>query len=159
MTLRSAVSEVLNTPPVTVGKVVGHRFHRRPKKIGGRDPELLDSDTISTTIAASGTRHLRVVVLYQYPHTRRIQNLLAYHFAVPQFAASQNPDRIEMSLGSGSEPVLGRRISAGPGTAAPDPGLGRQRIPKSAAGAAGNPVRWMVSHRSARSGRTRRGGR
>jgi hypothetical protein len=94
-------SEVLGMPPLTVGKVAGHRFHRRPKKEGGRDPELLDPDTIGTTISASGTRHLRIVILYQYPHTRRrIQNLLAYHFAAPGFAAAQIPDNTETPLGS-----------------------------------------------------------
>lgn len=99
--LAAHTSEVLGMPPLTIGRVAGHRFHSRPKKEGGRDPELLDPDTISTTIIASGARHLRIVILYQYPHTRRrIQNLLAYHFAAPSFAAEQIPDSVEAPLGS-----------------------------------------------------------
>lgn len=91
--LLAHTSRVLDMPPVTVGRVIGHRFHRRPEKEDGRDPELLDPVTIGKTVAASGSRHLRIVVLYQYPHTRRrIQNLLAHHFATPGLAAVQIPD-------------------------------------------------------------------
>jgi RNaseH domain of pPIWI_RE/pPIWI_RE module N-terminal domain len=99
--LLAHTSEVLGMPPLTVCKATGHKFHRRPEKQGGRDPELLSPDTIGTTIAVSGTQHLRIVILYQYPHTRRrIQNLLAYHFAAPGFATAQIPDNAETRLGS-----------------------------------------------------------
>jgi hypothetical protein len=92
-------TEVLGMPPVTVSKVTGHQFHRRPQREGGRDPELLNPDTIGATIAASGTRRLRLVVLYRSSHTRRrIQNLLAHHFAVPTLASAQVLDGIETHL-------------------------------------------------------------
>jgi hypothetical protein len=94
-------SEVLGVPPLTVRKVTAHQFHRKPERDGGRDPELLDPDTIGTTIAASGARRLRIVVLYQFPHTRRrIQNLLAYHFADRAFATASISDGTETRLGS-----------------------------------------------------------
>jgi hypothetical protein len=92
-------SAVLGMPPITVSKIPGHQFHGRPKKAAGRDPELLDPNTIGVTIAASGTRHLRIVVLYQSSHTRRrIQNLLAHHFAAPGLASAQVPDDTETPL-------------------------------------------------------------
>ena len=95
-------SEVLGVSPLTVHKVAGHQFHRKPEKDGGRDPELLAPDTIATTIAASGARHLRIVILHQFPHTRRrIQNLLAYHFADLAFATASISDGTEVPLGSG----------------------------------------------------------
>ena len=102
-------STALGMPPITVSKVTGHQFHRRPKKEAGRDPELLDPDTIGVTIAASGTRHLRIVVLYQSSHTRRrIQNLLAHHFAAPSLASAQIPDDAETPLTGDAVSVIFR---------------------------------------------------
>ncbi|MCW2934249.1 MAG: hypothetical protein JWM19_5211 [Actinomycetia bacterium] len=94
-------SEVLGVPPLTVRKIAGHQFHRKPEREGGRDPELLDPNTIGATITASGAGHLRIVVLYQFAHTRRrIQNLLAYHFADLAFATASIQDGSEVRLGS-----------------------------------------------------------
>ena len=100
-------SEVLGMPPVTVSKVAGHQFHRRPEREGGRDPELLDPGTIAATITASGTRQLRLVVLYRSSHTRRrIQNLLAHHFAAPGLASAQVPDGAETPLAGDAVSVV-----------------------------------------------------
>lgn len=99
--LLAHTSAVLGVPPLTVRKVAAHQFSRKPEKDGGRDPELLAPDTIGTTIAASGARRLRIVVLYQSPHTRRrIQNVLAYHFADLAFATASISDGTETRLGS-----------------------------------------------------------
>jgi RNaseH domain of pPIWI_RE/pPIWI_RE module N-terminal domain len=100
-------TEVLGMPPVTVSKVAGHQFHRRPQREGGRDPELLDPYTVGATIAASGTRRLRLVVLYRSSHTRRrIQNLLAHHFAAPALASAQVPDNAETPLAGNAVSVV-----------------------------------------------------
>jgi hypothetical protein len=94
-------ADVLGVPSLTASRVAGHRFPKRPGREKGRDTELLDRETLSTTIRASGTARLRIVVLYQYPHTRRrIQNLLAYHFEDAGFATKQIPDNTETALSS-----------------------------------------------------------
>jgi len=69
--LAAHAADVLGIPSLTASRVAGHRFPKRPGREKGRDTELLDRETLGTTIRASGTARLRIVVLYQYPHTRR----------------------------------------------------------------------------------------
>jgi hypothetical protein len=93
------VTSTLGVRPVTAGPVPGHRFKARPKRHLGRDIELLDPLTLPATIAASGCRSLRIVVLYATTHTRRrIQNLLAYHFDRLDLAAAAINDGDETQL-------------------------------------------------------------
>lgn len=92
-------ADILGTPSLTASRVARHRFLKPPGREKGRDTELLDRETLGTTIHASGTARLRIAVLYQYPHTRRrVQNLLAYHFEDAGFAAKQIPDNTETAL-------------------------------------------------------------
>jgi hypothetical protein len=91
-------STVLGMPPITVGKVADHQFHRRPKREGGRDPEVLDPDTIGVTIAAS--RH-------EAPASRGPLPVPAYTPPHPEPASASL-----RSTGSGVSPDPGQRRDA-----------------------------------------------
>jgi hypothetical protein len=101
------VTETLGVQPVAAAPVPGHRFKARPRRQLGRDTELLDPQTLSATITASGCQSLRIVVLYATPHTRRrIQNLLAYHFDRLGLASAAISDDEETALLSGAVTVI-----------------------------------------------------
>ena len=103
----------LGIDPVTATPVAGHRFKARPKRQLGRDTELLDPHTLPETIAASGCRSLRIVVLYAAPHTRRrIQNLLAYHFDRLDLASAVINDDQETQLLPGAVTLVFRNADA-----------------------------------------------
>jgi RNaseH domain of pPIWI_RE/pPIWI_RE module N-terminal domain len=110
--LAGQVADILGVRPVTAAPVEAHRFKARPRRTLGRDTELLDPGRLPETIAASGSRSLRIVVLYSTPHTRRrVQNLLAYHFDRTDLSVAAISDDRETALVPGSVSVIFRNAT------------------------------------------------
>ena len=100
-------TEVLGMPPVTVSKVAGHQFHRRPEGKADATPNCLTRAPSAPPSPHPAPGGCGLVVLYRSSHTRRrIQNLLAHHFAAPGLASAQVPDGTETPLAGDAVSVV-----------------------------------------------------
>lgn len=101
-------AEVLEVPNLTATEVKKHQFSQQTKRKleKGRDVDLLEENSLSTVIKATGCERLRLLVLYYEPRTRsRVLRLLGHHFTEASLGEDLPHDEL-IDVGTGVEIVF-----------------------------------------------------